>query len=46
MTRPMPLKPPEPHNAVGAASDFIFALEVLAICAAIAIFAGIIAILP
>jgi hypothetical protein len=45
MTRPMPLKPPEP-NAVDAAMYLVFVLEMLAVCAALAIFAGSIVALP
>jgi hypothetical protein len=45
MTRPMPLKPPE-LNAVDAAMYLVFVLEMLAVCAALAIFAGSIVALP
>jgi hypothetical protein len=45
MTRPMPLKPPE-SNAVDAAMYLVFVLEMLAVCAALAIFAGSIVALP
>ena len=45
MTRPMPLKPPE-SSAIDAAVYLIFVLEILAVCAALAVFAGTIAGLP
>jgi hypothetical protein len=45
MTRPMPLKPPE-SNTVDAAIYLVFVLEILAVCAALAVFAGSIASLP
>jgi hypothetical protein len=45
MTRPMPLKPPE-TNTVDAAIYLVFVLEILAVCAALAVFAGSIASLP
>jgi hypothetical protein len=45
MTRPMPLEPPEP-GAIDGAVYLIFVLEILAVCAALAVFAGSIAALP
>jgi hypothetical protein len=45
MTRPMPLKPPE-ATAIDAAIYMVFVLEILAVCAALAVFAGSIASLP
>jgi hypothetical protein len=45
MTRPLPLEPPEP-STIDAAVYLIFVLEILAVCAALAVFAGSIVALP
>ncbi|MGA8034338.1 MAG: hypothetical protein WA823_04900 [Candidatus Acidiferrales bacterium] len=46
MTRSLFLKPPDAQSNVAAAVFLIAALEILAGCAAIAIFSGIISNLP
>ncbi len=46
MTRPMPLNKPPETNTVDAAVYLVFVLEILAVCAALAVFAGSIASLP
>jgi hypothetical protein len=46
MTRPLPLKPIVEPSAIDSAVYLIFVLEILAVCAAVAVVAGAIATLP
>ena len=46
MTRPLPLEAPEPNANVAAGVLLIAALEILAVCAALAILGSIISNLP